>query len=80
MNKYSQEGYERFNLNGVSADFDKKNEYYGLLENKIGFGGEIHEYIGELDLVIIPNNYQQYINNHSNEFMLNFSSLMRFRR
>ena len=52
IEKYHKEGYNRFNLNGISGDFNKGSKYYGLNKFKLGFGAEIEEYIGEFNLVI----------------------------
>ena len=52
MEKYHREGYNKFNLNGISGDFNKFNSLYGLTKFKLGFGTHIEEYIGEFTLVI----------------------------
>lgn len=52
MEKYHKEGYNRFNLNGISGDFTKTNELLGLTKFKLGFNAHIEEYIGEFTLVI----------------------------
>ena len=55
MEKYHNEGYNRFNLNGISGDFNKMSELYKLTKFKLGFGAHIEEYIGEFTLVINRN-------------------------
>ena len=52
MEKYHKEGYNRFNLNGISGDFTKTSELLGLTKFKLGFGTHIEEYIGEFTFVI----------------------------
>ena len=52
MEKYHREGYNRFHLNGISGDFTKGSELYGLSKYKLGFGTHIEEYIGEFTFVI----------------------------
>jgi lipid II:glycine glycyltransferase (peptidoglycan interpeptide bridge formation enzyme) len=53
MIKYAKEnGYNRYNFYGITGDFNKDNEFYGLYDFKRGFGGEVTELIGEFDLVI----------------------------
>ena len=49
---FHSQGYNRFNLNGISGDFNKNSNYYGLNRFKLGFGAHIEEYIGEFTLVI----------------------------
>ncbi len=64
MEKFHREGYNRFNLNGISGDFNKMSELYKLTKFKLGFGAHIEEYIGEFTLVINKNktNFYQKIN------------------
>ena len=53
IEKYRHEGYNRFNLNGITGDLkNKENPYYGLSRFKLGFAAEIEEYIGEFTLII----------------------------
>lgn len=52
MNKFHKEGYNKFNLNGISGDFDNISGLLGLTRFKLGFHGHIEEYIGEFDLVV----------------------------
>ena len=60
MNKYHQEGYNRFNLNGISLDFNKNSEYLGLTRFKLGFVAHIEEYLGEFSLIINKNKTSTY--------------------
>ena len=52
MEKYHKEGYNKFNLNGISGDFSKTSELIGLSKFKLGFGAHIEEYLGEFTFVI----------------------------
>ena len=52
MEKYHKEGYNKFNLNGISGDFNKESGLYGLTKFKLGFGTHVEEYMGEFTLVI----------------------------
>ncbi len=55
MEKYHKEGYNKFNLNGISGDFSKDAPLGGLSRFKLGFGAHIEEYMGEFTLVINKN-------------------------
>ena len=52
MDKYHKEGYNKFNLNGISGDFDHENDLTGLTRFKLGFNAHIEEYIGEFTLTV----------------------------
>ena len=52
INEYAKKGYSIANHNGISGDFKSNKPYYGLYKYKIGFNGDIYEYIGEFNLVI----------------------------
>ncbi len=52
MEKYHKEGYNKFNLNGISGDFDHFNDLTGLTKFKLGFNAHIEEYLGEFTLTI----------------------------
>ena len=52
MDKYHKEGYNKFNLNGISGDFDHFNDLTGLTKFKLGFNAHIEEYLGEFTLTI----------------------------
>lgn len=62
MDFYRKEGYTRMHLNGISGDFNKNSEFYGLTRFKLGFASEIEEYIGEFTLVINKGKYKSYQN------------------
>ena len=52
MEKYHKEGYNKFNLNGISGDFDHENGLNGLTKFKLGFNAHIEEYMGEFTLTV----------------------------
>ncbi|MBR2713012.1 MAG: peptidoglycan bridge formation glycyltransferase FemA/FemB family protein [Bacilli bacterium] len=52
MEKCHKEGYNKFNLNGISGDFDHINDLTGLTKFKLGFNAHIEEYLGEFTLTI----------------------------
>lgn len=65
IEKYSNEGYKYFDLGGITNKVDKSNKYYGLNNYKLGFGSNIYEYIGDLELVTNKPLYLMYINSGS---------------
>ena len=60
MDMYHSQGYNRFNLNGISGDFTKGSKYYDLTRFKLGFGAHVEEYLGEFTLVINKGKTKQY--------------------
>ncbi len=62
MEKYSLEGYEKFNLGGMTNPTLEKNPYKGLNDFKLGFGAKSIEYIGDLELITNPILYTIYRN------------------
>lgn len=48
------EGYDYFNFYGITGDFTKENEHYGLYLYKRQYGGEVVELIGEFEYTINP--------------------------
>lgn len=60
MEKYHKEGYNKFNLNGITGDFSKTSKLLGLSRFKLGFGTHIEEYIGEFTYVINRNKTNVY--------------------
>ncbi len=60
MKKFNNEGYNFFNLNGISGEFNEKNKYSGLNEMKLGYNASAIEYIGEFDLIINKTMYNMY--------------------
>ena len=51
IEKYSNEGFESFNLGGVSNPELVQNEFKGLNDFKLGFNPKVYEYIGDLELI-----------------------------
>ncbi len=51
MEKYSKEGFNKFNLGGMSNYALKNNKYKQLNEFKFGFNAKAVEYIGDLELI-----------------------------
>lgn len=70
IEKYKNEGYKFFDLNGITGDFSDKNPYKGLNDFKLQFKPAIFEYIGEFDLVINKTIYQLLLSSNklSKEF------------
>lgn len=58
IQKYNNEHYLYFNLNGIVGEFKKENKYKGLNESKLGFSATAMEYIGEFDYIINETMYQ----------------------
>ena len=52
MEKFHKEGYNKFNLNGISGDFTPNSKYSELTKFKLGFNSHIKEYLGEFTLTI----------------------------
>lgn len=61
MIKYAiNNNYEKFNFFGISGEFNKESELYGLFDFKRGFGAKVVELIGEFNLIINPLFYGIY--------------------
>ena len=60
--KYAKEGYQSFNLGGITNPEIKNNPYQGLNEFKLGFSANAIEYIGDLELVCNPTLHFVYKN------------------
>lgn len=58
---YYKKAYKFANLNGITANMNKDNKYYGLNKFKMGFKPDIYEYIGEFDLIINETSYKQLL-------------------
>ena len=52
MEKFANDGYKTFNLGGISNYNLSNNKYSGLTNFKLGFGSNVYEYMGDLELVI----------------------------
>lgn len=62
IEKYSNEGYKKFNFCGVTNPNVEDNKFKGLNEFKTNFNSEITEYIGDLELVTNKSLYFMYKN------------------
>lgn len=62
IEKYSNEGYKKFNLGGLTNPNIENNPYQGLNEFKASFNSKIIEYIGDLELVTNKSLYFMYKN------------------
>ena len=49
-----KQGCTLYDFRGVSGDMDENNPLYGLYRFKKGFGGELTEFMGEMDKVYSP--------------------------
>lgn len=54
------EGYDKFNFYGIDGNFDENSVNYGLFDFKRGFNADVHELIGEFDLIVNKSLYKQY--------------------
>ncbi|MDD2434945.1 MAG: peptidoglycan bridge formation glycyltransferase FemA/FemB family protein [Bacilli bacterium] len=60
IEKYSQLGYTKFNLGGITNPDIKNPDYDGLKEFKMHLGADVIEYIGDLELVTNNTLYFMY--------------------
>lgn len=61
MLKYAiDEGYDKFNFYGIDGNFNEDSVNYGLFDFKRGFNADVHELIGEFDLIVNKTLYKQY--------------------
>lgn len=60
INEYNNQGYKYLNLNGIVGEFEKKNEFSGLNEAKLGFNSTIIEYVGEFDIILNKFSYNLF--------------------
>lgn len=60
INDYNNEGLKYVNLNAIVGEFEKKNEFSGLNEAKLGYNTTITEYIGEFDIILNNFSYNLY--------------------
>lgn len=61
MLKYAiDEGYDKFNFYGIDGNFNENSVNYGLFDFKRGFNADVHELIGEFDLIVNKSLYKQY--------------------
>lgn len=47
-------GYKRYNFYGISGEFDRDNENYGVYKFKRGFPGQVEELVGDFLLPVNP--------------------------
>ncbi len=66
IEKYSLQGYKKFNLGGVINPFTSNERYNGLNEFKLSFDPNIIEYIGDMELICNNTLYFMYKNNLKN--------------
>lgn len=69
IEKYSQDGYHKFNLGGMANYKLKENKFKGLNDFKFGFGSKCVEYIGDFELVINSNLYILFIKSAISKFL-----------
>lgn len=60
--RYSNIGYKKFNLNGITNPNFENNKFKGLNEFKIKFNSIVNEYIGDFELVTNNTLYFMYKN------------------
>jgi len=71
IEKYSKEGYQKFNLGGCSNPRIENNKYQGLNNFKLSFNSKIYEYIGDFELIINKPKYFMYQNS------INFTNILK---
>ncbi len=54
------EGYDKFNFYGIDGNFNEDSVNYGLFDFKRGFNADVHELLGEFDLIVNKSLYKQY--------------------
>lgn len=62
IEKFSNEGFKKFNLGGVTNPILEKNPYKGLNDFKKNFGADTYEYVGDLELITNKTLYFMYRN------------------
>ena len=62
IEKYSKEGFAKFNLGGMSNYALINNKYSQLNEFKFGFNAKAYEYMGDLEIITNPARYFVYRN------------------
>lgn len=61
MIKFATEnGYDKFNFYGIDGNFSEDSKNYGLFDFKRGFNADVHELIGEFDLIINKTQFVLY--------------------
>lgn len=62
ISRYSNQGYKKFNLGGITSMKITNNPYQGLNQFKLGFNPQVYEYIGDLELITNKIKYHLYRN------------------
>ena len=60
MNEAIRKGIRRYNFYGLSGDFSKDAEDYGVFQYKKGYGGTVEENVGDFFLPLKPLEYKLY--------------------
>ena len=61
MIKFATEnGYDKFNFYGIDGNISEDSKNYGLFDFKRGFNADVHELIGEFDLIINKTQFALY--------------------
>lgn len=61
MIKFATEnGYDKFNFYGIDGNFNESSKNYGLFDFKRGFNADVHELVGEFDLIINKTQFTLY--------------------
>lgn len=63
---FSKAGFKKIHLNGITGDFNPRNEFYNSYLFKKGFNSNVVEYIGEFDLILNRFRYKIYLATHKN--------------
>lgn len=70
IEKYSKEGFKRFNLGGITNPNINNEKYNGLNEFKLNFNARCVEYIGDLELITNNALYTIYRNSKPIRYIL----------
>ena len=62
IEKYAKQGYETFDLGGITNILETSEKYKGLNDFRLSFNPEITEYIGDLELICNQPLYFMYRN------------------
>ena len=70
IEKYSKEGYKKFNLGGMTNPNLKTEKYSGLNEYKLSFNARCIEYAGDFELITNQGLYNLYRNSKPIRYIL----------
>ena len=56
----TENGYDKFNFYGIDGNFSEDSKNYGLFDFKRGFNADVHELVGEFDLIINKTQFALY--------------------